>query len=282
MRALPYQLCDVFTDRPLTGNQLAVFTDADALDPATMQALAREMNFSESTFTMRPTHPGADARLRIFTPTTELPFAGHPTLGSAFVLAATLQKELLGLETGRGVIPVRLDGPPGRPTFGWMEQPLPRWEPFPAPAELLAALGVERSATPIERYDNGPHHVIVELGGPEAVAALRPDLTRLARLGSLAISTYARKGAHWKTRVFAPGEGIAEDPATGAAAGPLCVHLARHGRIRFGERIVIEQGDELGRPSVLHACATGSADRLERVEVGGSAVVIGRGELRLP
>jgi trans-2,3-dihydro-3-hydroxyanthranilate isomerase len=282
MRTLRYEICDVFTDRPLAGNALAVFTDASGLDDATMQALAREMNLSESTFVLAASAADADHRIRIFTPRLELPFAGHPTLGSAFVLAATLPREIIRLETGRGIITVRLVREGGRIVFGWMTQPLPRLEPFPAAAALLAALGVDGSRLPIELYDNGPRHVIVELESPEAVAHLRPDLVRLAALGSLAVTVCAHHGEHWKNRVFAPGEGIPEDPATGAAAGPFAVHLARHGRIRFGETVIIEQGAEIGRPSTLHARAIGSAERLERVEVGGSAVVVAHGEFRLP
>lgn len=282
MRALRYTLCDVFTDRPLTGNALAVFTDASQLDAATMQALAREMNLSESTFVLPPSTREAHARIRIFTPRTELPFAGHPTLGSAFVLAAPLQREVIRLETGRGIIPVRLTREGARIDFGWMSQPLPRLEPFAATAELLAALRVTASGLPIELYDNGPRHVFVELESAQAVAAVQPDLFRLAELGSLAVTVFARDGEGWKNRVFAPGEGIPEDPATGAAAGPFAVHLARHGRIRFGDEIVIRQGAEIGRPSTLHARATGNRERLELVEVGGSAVVVARGEFRLP
>jgi trans-2,3-dihydro-3-hydroxyanthranilate isomerase len=282
MRSLRYQICDVFTDRALTGNALAVFTDGSGLDDATMQALAREMNLSESTFVQRATSKEADARVRIFTPTVELPFAGHPILGTAFVLAAPLQRDRIRLETGRGVVPVHLERDDARITFGWMTQPVPRLAPFAAVAELLAALGVERAGLPIELYDNGPHHVFVELASPQAVATLRPDLSRLAALGSLAVTTYARKGEQWKSRVFAPGGGVPEDPATGSAAGPLALHLARHGRIAFGDTIVIEQGVEIGRPSTLHARVTGSADRIDAVEVGGSAVVVARGEFRLP
>ena len=280
-RTLQYQICDVFTDRPLAGNALAVFTDADGLPAATMQAVAREMNLSETAFVLRPTDD-ADARIRIFTPTMELPFAGHPTLGSAFVLGMPLRKEELRLETGRGIVRVRLTREDGRITFGWMTQPLPRLEPYTASVELLAALGVAGSRLPIELYDNGPHYVFVELGTPQEVAALQPDLARLAALGSTAFSIFARAGDRWKCRVFAPGEGINEDPGTGAAAGPMAVHLARHGRIRFGDEVVIDQGVEIDRPSTLHARAVGSPDRLERVEVGGSAVIIGRGELTLP
>jgi trans-2,3-dihydro-3-hydroxyanthranilate isomerase len=148
-------------------------------------------------------------------------------------------------------------------------------------AELVAALRVPGSELPIELYDNGPHYVYVERETPDEIAALSPDFSRLAALGSTAFCVYARNGERWKCRVFAPGEGIAEDPATGAAAGPLAVHLARHGRIAFGAEIVIEQGVEIGRPSTLHARALGSAERLDAVEVGGHAVIVGHGAFRL-
>lgn len=282
MRDIPYELCDVFTDRPLAGNALAVFTDADDIDSATMQALARETNLSESAFVLRPTSATADAAIRIFTPTMELPFAGHPTLGTAFVLAARRRQDTITLETHRGIVSVRLSHEPGRAGFGWMTQPLPRIEPYSETTKLLAALGVSGSKLPVELYDNGPHYVYVELDTPAEIAALAPDMARLAALGSTAFSVFARNGATWKCRVFAPGEGIAEDPATGAAAGPLAVHLARHGRIAFGDQIVIEQGAEIGRPSMLHARARGSRDQLDSVEVGGHAVLVGRGAFRLP
>ena len=280
MPDIPYELCDVFTDRPLAGNALAVFTAADDIDGATMQALARETNLSESAFVLRSTTAAADARIRIFTPTMELPFAGHPTLGTAFVLAARRQQETINLETGRGLVSVRLSRGAGRADFGWMTQPLPRIEPYREVAKLMAALGVAGSKLPVELYDNGPHYVFVEVDTPDEIAALAPDMSRLAALGSTAFSVVARKGPGWKCRVFAPGEGIAEDPATGAAAGPLAVHLARHGRIAFGDEIVIEQGVEIGRPSTLHARARGSRDRLDSVEVGGHAVLVGQGTFR--
>jgi len=282
MREIPYELCDVFTDRPLAGNALAVFTDADELDDGTMHALARETNLSESAFVLRSTNAAADARIRIFTPTMELPFAGHPTLGTAFVLAARRGQETVSLETGRGIVNIRISGTAGRARFGWMTQPLPRIEPYREAVKLIAALGVPESKLPIELYDNGPHYVYVERESPEEIAALAPDLARLAALGSTAFSVFARKGPAWKCRVFAPGEGIAEDPATGAAAGPLAVHLARHGRIAFGDEIVIEQGLEIGRPSILHARAHGTRESLAAVEVGGHAVVVGQGTFRLP
>jgi trans-2,3-dihydro-3-hydroxyanthranilate isomerase len=287
MKPLPYRLCDVFTDRALAGNALAVFTDAEGLDTHGMQQLAREMNLSESAFVFLPGSLVSCIRLRIFTPTQELPFAGHPTLGTAFVLAEERPElgNVIRLTTQRGVSTVELSPLGAGPRFGWMTQPLPVIRRYEAQERLLAALGVERATLPIELYDNGPHYVLVELDDPAALGRLRPDMGELAALGSIAVTVTARLAGdtgRWKTRVFAPGEGIPEDPATGAAAGPTALHLARHGRIAFGDTIVIEQGAEIGRPSTLHARVFGSAGRLERVEVGGHAVVIGRGEITLP
>jgi len=282
MRRFRYVVADVFTDTPLTGNQLAVFTDARDLDPLTMQALAREMNFSESVFVLPPQAEDADVRIRIFTPGTELPFAGHPTLGSAFVLGGPLQKIVIRLETGAGVIPVELQREGAEIAFGWMDQPIPEWRRFERAAELFAALGVAGSGLPVEHYLIGPTFLPVELGSPAEVASLAPDIAALRLVASAGAYCFARDGAHWKARAFFGDVGVSEDPATGSAAGPLAVHLARHGRVRFGEEIEIVQGVELGRPSKLYAYVEGSADRIERVRVGGSARIVARGEFSLP
>jgi trans-2,3-dihydro-3-hydroxyanthranilate isomerase len=282
MPTLRYVVADVFTDTPLEGNQLAVFTDARDLDDSLMQRLALELKFSETVFVL-PAEGEGHARIRIFTPTIEVPFAGHPTLGSAFVLGAPLQLDEIRLETGRGVVPVRLERDGGRITFGRMTQPIPTIEPYDGEEELLAGLGVERSELPVELYDNGIRHVYVALASEAAVANLRPDLGRLARLPAvLGINTFAGAGSRWKTRMFAPGDVGPEDPATGSAAGPLALHLARYGRIAFGDEIEISQGAEINRPSTLYARVDGSADNIEEIEVGGSAVVVARGEFRLP
>jgi trans-2,3-dihydro-3-hydroxyanthranilate isomerase len=279
MPTFRYVVADVFTDRPLTGNQLAVFTDAREIPEDSLQPLAREMNFSETVFVL-PSAGGGDARIRIFTPARELPFAGHPVLGTAFVLAGPLQLDEIRLETGAGLVPVRLERDGARIVFGRMSQPLPSWKPYEQVPDLLAALGVERSGLPVELYDLGPTFVYVELESEDAVAALQPDLGALAHL-DVGANCFSGSGTHWKLRMFAPAFGVAEDPATGSAAGPLAVHLARHGRIRFGDEIEISQGAEIGRPSTLYARAEGSAERLEKVDVGGSAVIVARGEFRL-
>jgi trans-2,3-dihydro-3-hydroxyanthranilate isomerase len=277
-----YVVADVFTDTPLAGNQVAVFTDARELREDQLQRLAREINFSETAFVYSPEEDG-HARIRIFTPRAELPFAGHPTLGTAFVLAAPLQLAEIRLETGAGTVPVTLTrDDAGAIVFGRMTQPIPTVEPYDREEELLDVLGVEGSDLPVELYDNGMRHVYVALPSEEAVVSLRPDLGRLADLPPvLGINTFAGSGDRWKTRMFAPAGGVPEDPATGSAAGPLAVHLARHGRIAFGDEIEISQGAEIARPSTLYARADGSADEVTRVEVGGSAVVVARGEFRL-
>jgi trans-2,3-dihydro-3-hydroxyanthranilate isomerase len=274
-----FLIADAFTDTPLQGNQLGVFPDARGLDDDLMQRTARELNFSETVFFL-PAERGGDVRLRIFTPTRELPFAGHPVLGSAFVLAGMLGTAAVSLETGAGPVPVALDRDGDAITFGRMQQPVPVPEPYERAADLLKALGVERSGLPVQAYLNGPRHVYVELAGEADVAGLKPDLRALGDL-PVAVSCFAGRGARWKTRVFVLFAGVAEDPATGSAAGPLAVHLARHGRIGFGEEIEIRQGEEIGRPSRLYARAEGSADQVERVLVGGSAVIVARGEYRL-
>ncbi|MGH3104931.1 MAG: PhzF family phenazine biosynthesis protein [Gaiellaceae bacterium] len=279
MAAFRYVVADVFTDVALTGNQLAVFTDARGIPEELLQPLAREMAFSETVFVL-PKEGDGHVRIRIFTPAAELPFAGHPTLGSAFVLGGPLQLVEIRIETGAGVVPVRLEREGARIVFGWMSQPVPRWRPYEQEADLLAALGVERSGLPVELYDLGPTHVYVELETEDAVAALAPDQTALAR-HPVGANCFAGEGRYWKLRMFSPHHGVPEDPATGSAAGPLAVHLARHGRIAFGEEIEITQGVEIARPSKLYARAEGSSERIDRVEVGGGAVIVARGEFRL-
>ncbi|MGA9761747.1 MAG: PhzF family phenazine biosynthesis protein [Gaiellaceae bacterium] len=282
MERFRYVVVDVFSERPLAGNQLAVFTNAQPIPERLLQPLAKEIGFSETVFCY-PAEAEGHVRIRIFTPASEIPFAGHPTLGTAFVLAAPMQLGSIGLETGSGLVTVELErGGSGKIVFGRMSQPLPRIEPFARAAELLAALELERSELPVELYDNGIAHVFVALASEEQVAALSPDPRALAPFGSIGVNCFAGADKSWKTRCFVSGLGINEDPATGSAAGPLALHLARHGAVPFGEEIEIRQGEEIGRPSFLYASAHGTSEDVRRIEVGGCAVVVARGEFALP
>jgi len=273
-----YVVCDVFTDTPLTGNQLAVFTDARGLAPETMQALTLEIGFSETTFVL-PAESGGHARIRIFNPREEMRFAGHPTLGSAFVLGAPLQLGVIVLETGAGPVAVVLDrDDTGRIVFGRMEQPLPEVRRLADTEPLYAALDVGAAEAPVELYDNGATHILVALSSEDAVAALAPDAAAIASFGVTGVSCFAGAGSNWTTRMFWPG---GEDAATGSAAGPIACHLCRHGLVPWGTEIEISQGAAIGRPSTLYARAEGRGSTIERVEVGGSAVVVARGEFRL-
>jgi trans-2,3-dihydro-3-hydroxyanthranilate isomerase len=184
-----------------------------------------------------------------------------------------------------GLVPVDLDRDPasGQITFGRMSQPIPELAgPFARAGELLAAIGTAPAdgGLPVEAYVNGPVNVYVEFADEETVIALNPDMHKLATL-PVNVSCFAQTRAGVTTRMFAPALGVTEDPATGSAAGPLAVHLARHGRIAFGQEIEIRQGAQVGRPSLLHARADGSAERVQRVLVGGKAVLVARGEYRL-
>jgi trans-2,3-dihydro-3-hydroxyanthranilate isomerase len=283
VKILRYALCDVFTDRPLAGNPLAVFTDGRGIDPVTMQALAREMNLSETTFVLPPER-GGHARVRIFTPWVELPFAGHPTLGTAFVLGGPLQSADLRLELQAGIVPVRLEREGARIAFGWMTQPNATPLDVAGEAEILQALEVKTGSAALFSYQNGPEHVYVELASEGAVSALAPNLARLAHATKAGVFVYFFDGKLCRARCFVPGSiaagaGVAEDPATGSAVGPLALHLTRSGRLAAGEVLRVEQGVEMGRPSTLYA-RIGDGD-VPSIEVGGCARVVARGQFML-
>jgi len=264
----PYYVLDVFTDTPLEGNQLGLFPEADSLSAEQMQRIARELNVAETIFLLPP-DAGGTVRVRIFTPGTELPFAGHPVLGAAVFLGQELGLDEVSLETQRGLTPLQLDG-----GFGWMTQPPFPHVPYDRIDELLAALGVDESLLPVETYENGPRHTFIRL--PE-VASLQPDLAALRGHDRVGAYCFAGEGSSWRSRWFGPALGIAEDPATGSAAGPLAVHLARHGVVPWGTQIEIRQGVDMGRPSTLHARAHSE----NRAEVGGSAVIVAQGRYRI-
>ena len=278
MPTFRYAVVDVFTDTALAGNQLAVFTDARGLDEETMQALALEIGFSETTFVLPP-EAGGTARVRIFNPDSEMQFAGHPVLGTAWVLAQPLQRGVVELETGSGLVPVEVDrDESGALVFGRMRQPIPTVEPLADEARLLSVLGLERSELPVELYDNGATHIVVTLSSERAVAALTPTPSEIASFGVTGVNCISGSGTGWKSRTFWPR---GEDAATGSAAGPIACHVCRHGVVGWGEWIEITQGVEIRRPSTLFARAHGAGGEIVGVDCGGRAVVVARGEFRL-
>ena len=278
MATFRYVLVDVFTDTPLAGNGLAVFTDAREIPEEMLQPLARELNLSETVFTYTPEGDG-HARIRIFTPNAELRFAGHPTLGSAFVLGGPLQLHEVRIETKKGVIPVRLEREGPRIVFGRMEQPLPTFGAYGEADDLLAVLGVESSELPVEIYDNGMEHVYVTLGSEDEVAGLKPDLTALSEFPpTRGFNCIAGSGSRWKTRMFAPAGGVPEDPATGSCAAALAGYLAAREAAPNGSfRWVMEQGFEMGRPSILELEADKRDGAVVAVRVAGDCVVVSEG-----
>ena len=304
MRRFRFIQLDVFTREPFGGNQLAVFLDATGLSDAEMQAIAREMNYSESTFVLPATDPKALRRVRIFTPSTELPFAGHPTVGTTFALSYAGIAQAGGdspvyLQLGIGTLPVDLLFEEQRLSFVWMHQQPPTFAPFAGDqAQLAGALSLEPgdfADLPVEVGSAGVPFLFVPLRSLDALgrAAPRAELRALlaaagVRIGAYLFSLERLNGGagEARSRMFAPEMGIVEDAATGSAAGPFGVYLLRHGYIvadSFGEsRLRILQGVEMGRTSRLEVAILGGSDAVRDVRVGGESVIIAEGELLLP
>jgi trans-2,3-dihydro-3-hydroxyanthranilate isomerase len=276
-----YVVVDAFAREPLTGNPVAVFFASDDLTAEQMQRIAREMNLSETTFVLQP-EQGADHHVRIFTPVNELPFAGHPLLGTAIALGRRTDAERLRIETAMGIVPFELErDTDGNVVATRMRQPVPVWEPFDRAEELLEALGITESVLPVEIYRNGPRHVLVTLESIEALSKLDPDHRALARFPDMATNCIAGSGDHWRNRMFSPAYGVVEDAATGSAAGPIAIHIARHGLGAYGRHIEITQGVEIGRPSPMGAFVHGEGDRVDSVEVFGHGAVALEGVLHV-
>ena len=304
MPRLEYLQLDVFTNRRFEGNQLAVFLDARELDATLMQTIAREMNFSESTFILPAERPDTDVRMRIFTPGLELPMAGHPTIGSTFALAhmgvITNKKDHFVFGLGVGPTRVELTFSGEALTFARMDQPLPDYRTAKASADEIArAIGVDpaaivRSKLQVEEVSCGVPYILVPVDTRAAVDAAHPDMTLLARLKNAFdiqhVGVYmftlepTEPGVTAYSRMFAAGVGIVEDPATGSACGPLGCYLVRHGVVQ-GEaatRMVSWQGVAMGRPSRIHIAIAADASRdISRVQVGGQAVLVAEGTLTL-
>jgi trans-2,3-dihydro-3-hydroxyanthranilate isomerase len=305
MSTLRYLHVDVFTNRALEGNQLAVFPEPRGLDTATMQAITREMNFSECTFIFPPER-GGDIKMRIFTPGEELPMAGHPTIGSTFALAeeGTIARGRTDFvfELGVGPTPVSLEWRDGSLTFAWMTQQLPKFGGVIADRNSFAgAIGVERAHLtgdfPIQVVSCGVPFIFVRLATRQAVDAVSVDrnaFTRCCRdAGVEPLPTFffttdgspeAVAAQTVYSRMLAPTFGIAEDPATGGASGPLGCYLLHYGIVSAdaARNIVSLQGVQMKRPSRIHISIESNGSAISRVRVGGQSVMVGRGELTVP
>jgi trans-2,3-dihydro-3-hydroxyanthranilate isomerase len=292
---------DVFTDRLFGGNQLAVFLDGRGLATDTMQAIAREMNFSETTFVLPPERPDTDVRMRIFTPSAELPIAGHPTIGSTFALARAgviaRDRDQFVFGLGVGPVPVALSWRSDELSFAWMTQPLPT---FPATsieaAEAAAALGLPEAAVvgtglPVEVVSCGVPFLYVPLTTRTAVDSATIDPAAYARLmrawpdagtGVFCFSPErAGDNATVYSRMFAPDVGVFEDAATGIASGPLGCYLVRHNVVTAAEAasMLSLQGVRMGRPSQVHISVGVENGNIRSVRVGGTSVLAGEGTL---
>jgi trans-2,3-dihydro-3-hydroxyanthranilate isomerase len=300
-RSYRYLHLDVFTDHLFGGNQLAVFLDGRGLSGETMQAIAKEMNFSESTFILPPEQPGTDFRMRIFTPAEELPMAGHPTIGSAFALARAG-----AIERGRknfvfgcniGPVPVATTWNGDDLGFAWMTQGLPTFgDPMPDPARTAAALSLSPAAVagtglPVQSVSCGVPFLFVALTTRSAVDNVSvngPQLEELLRatdMGAHGVFVFsAEPGGSRATvysRMFAPQLGVMEDPATGSASGPLGCYLVKHKLVQpdKADAMISLQGAKMGRPSHVHISIGLAKGEISSVRVGGEAVLAGEGTL---
>lgn len=300
-RSYRYLHFDVFTAHLFGGNQLAVFTDGRGLTPEAMQSIAREMNFSESTFVLPSRQAGCDAQLRIFTPAEELPMAGHPTVGTAFALARTgvleRGRERVVFELGVGPTPVDLIWADDMLGFAWMTQALPTFRNAPIDRSTLAsALRVPATALdarlPIQVVSCGVPYLMVPLRSRKDVdaAGLDPEPYErglaAAGLGRLPVFLFSVEpgsadDAAAYSRMFAPAIGIVEDAATGSANGPLGCYLVTQGVVDAAKAatIVSLQGVAMGRPSVIHIAISTDGRTITGVKVGGEAVLAGEGTL---
>ena len=282
---VPFRLVDVFTPTPLSGNQLCVVPDPLELDDATMQALAKEIGFSETTFV---TESGGDRyAMRIFTPDAELPFAGHPTLGTAFVLVSEGRVSSPGTQsTAAGEVPIEVDL---ATNFAWMTQlPVEFGRVFEDRGLIARAIGLEPddlgSNLPVQTVTTGLLWTIVPVRDAERLSRAQRDGRALeqavAASGDEGLYLFAVTDEGATARMFDAGHGIGEDPATGSAAGPLGAYLAEHGLAGMPGSIVVRQGERVGRPSELHVEVRDEGGSW-RVRVGGGVHVVGSGSFRL-
>jgi trans-2,3-dihydro-3-hydroxyanthranilate isomerase len=289
MTVVDYLLLDVFTDRQFSGNALAIFAET-SFDDATMQRIARELNLSETVFLSRA--EGAVAALRIFTPDREVPFAGHPTVGTAIALRERLrwpgsETPSFGLKLRIGDVAISIEA--ADPAIAWLTTPPVTFgrEIAREHAAAMASVGLAdvRGDLPPQLVGAGNPFLYVPLASEAAVDRAALDVATVrAQLGwdeinGVYLFAQTNDGAY--ARMFAPMSGIAEDPATGSATGPLYAYLARHGALPRRESFSNEQGVAMGRPSSLRVRLQWGDDVPVKIEVGGSAVFVGEGRLHV-
>jgi phenazine biosynthesis protein phzF len=280
LQLLNYAVVDAFTSEPLRGNPVAVFLDPGNLSCELMQMIAAEMRLSETVFVLSGNNI-VDATARIFTPVNELPYAGHPILGTAAALYYATGKKNLALQTKQCVINCEIDSKAdnNRCVEVSMTQPVPTWQSFDY--ELASILGVERSELPVDVYNNGPRHVIFTLPSVKTLMEVQPDYHKLATLQNVAINCVAGSGGIWHSRMFSPAYGVIEDAATGSAAGPICIHLARYGMIDKQETIEIYQGARMKNRARIRSKVAWHKDVPIDVSVSGNAIQTIQGFLSL-
>jgi trans-2,3-dihydro-3-hydroxyanthranilate isomerase len=301
---LTFHTCDVFTDRAFAGNPLAIVLGADDLTPAQMQTLAREFNLSETIFVQRPQDPAHTARVRIFFPTAEIPFAGHPTIGCAIHLATAAAEgdfeTKLVLEEEAGLVPVQVWRRDGAVRAEFVAPVLPHGvtdapdlEAALDPARLAAALGLEKreigfAAHRPGLWQGGPRFLYAPVASLEALGRARPiqpvwsDQMRAAGVDSIYLYTPG-SDCDCRARMFSPTAGIPEDPATGSASAILAAQLLASAALPEGEtRLTLQQGGEMGRPSDIGLTVVVADGTVAQVRVAGSAVPIATGRIRVP
>lgn len=300
-RSYRYLHYDVFTDHLFGGNQLAVFLDGRGLPVETMQAIAKEMNFSETTFVLPPERQGTDARLRIFTPGEELPMAGHPTIGTTFALARPgvieRGRQTFVFGCGIGPVPVTMTWNGDALSFAWMTQSLPAFgDPIPNPARTAAVLSLSPAAVagtghPVQIVSCGVPFLFVPLTTRSAVdnvvvnASLLDGLFSATKSSAHGVFVFSAEPGDSRatvySRMFAPELGITEDPATGGASGPLGCYLVRHKIVQpeKADAMISLQGVKMGRPSHVHISIGVEKGEISSVRVGGEAVLAGEGTL---
>ena len=307
LKPFVYFTADVFTDQPFGGNPLAVFPDADGLSDRQMLKIAQEMNLSETAFVQLPRTPRADCRLRIFTPTGEIPFAGHPTVGTAFVLASLgelpspLHETTLFFEEGVGPVPVRVCYGHGGPTYGELSAAqMPETQPLPCDRAALAKmLGLPVEALTVEGFEPlgiscGLPFAIVPVASVDDLSQIQFQRDRwaltLEHEWAAAVYAIAPDGGpatadrdRWRVRMFAPGLGIAEDPATGSAATVLGGYLGDRLALTDGTMTwTVVQGIEMGRPSQLMVTVEKTDGQVTAIRVGGASVLLCEGTMHVP